>query len=82
MKYTNQPQLMGSPSVVSIAAVLPEGSEIRQAIIESDYIRNETLRRCYEIASYASKPLRWKNRYYEVIQKKVREEVHSGSLSA
>ena len=82
MKYTNQPQRMGSPSVVSIAAALPEGSEIRNAIQESDYIRNETLRRCYAIPSYAFKSLRWKNRYYDTIRKKVEREVHSGSLSA
>ena len=76
MKYTNYPQRMGSPSVVSIAAALPEGSEIKKAILESDYIRNETLRRCCAIPSYRYKPLRWKNRYYDAIRKKVIAEVH------
>lgn len=63
----------GSPSVVSISSVCD--SELAKAIRQSDYIRNETLRRCLAIPSYRSKPLRWKNRYYELIKKRVMAEL-------
>ena len=65
---------MGCESVVSIAAVV-EDEEIRNTIIQSDYIRNETLNRCYAIPSYRYKSLKWKNRYYDVIKRKVMAEM-------
>ena len=39
-----------SPNVVSISSVCD--AELAESIRKSDYIRNETLRRCYAIASY------------------------------
>ena len=65
---------MGCESVVSIAAVV-EDMELRDAIIQSDYIRNETLNRCYAIPSYQYKNRRWKNRYYDLMKKKVIAEL-------
>lgn len=65
---------MGCDSVVSIAAVV-EDEEIRNAIIQSDYIRNETLNRCLAIPSYRHKSLKWKNRYYDVIKRRVIKEL-------
>ena len=65
---------MGCESVVSIAAVV-EDEEIRNAIIESDHIRNETLNRCLAIPSYRYKSLKWKNRYYDVIKSRVIAEM-------
>lgn len=65
---------MSCESVVSIAASI-EDEELRNAIIQSDYIRNEVLNRCYAIPSYPHKSLRWKNRYYDVIKRKVIAEM-------
>jgi len=65
---------MGCESVVSIAAVCEE-EELRDAIIQSDSIRNEALNRCMAIPSYRYKRLEWKNRYYDVIKRKVTAEL-------
>lgn len=64
----------GSENVVSVSAVCDE--QMATVIRMSDYIRSETLRRCYAIPSYESKPLRWKNRYYDLIKKRVEQEVY------
>lgn len=60
-------------SVRSIACVCD--GELREAIVLSDRVREETLRRCYAIPSYAGKPLRWKNRYYDLIRSRVIAEL-------
>lgn len=65
---------MGCESVVSIAASI-EDEELRNAIIQSDHIRNETLNRCLAIPSYRYKSLKWKNRYYDVIKRRVIAEM-------
>ena len=65
---------MGCESVVSIAAVI-EDMELRDSIFQSDYIRNETLNRCYAIPSYQYKSRLWKNRYYDLMKKKVIAEL-------
>lgn len=62
-----------SPNVVSIAAVC--GGELRESILRYEDIRNETLRRCMAIPSYMSKPLKWKNRYYDHFKKIVEKEM-------
>ena len=64
----------GSPNVVSISSVC--NPDLAQTIRRSDCIRNETMRRCLEIPSYRSKPLKWKNKYYELIQRRVIEELN------
>lgn len=69
-----------SPSVVSISAVCTE-PEIRAAIIRSDYIRNETLRRLCALPSYKCKSLHWKNRYYEYFKRRVMDEVNRGEYN-
>lgn len=62
-----------SPNVVSISSVCD--AELAESIHKSDYIRNETLRRCMAIASYRFKSLAWKNRYYDLIRSKVIAEL-------
>ena len=64
----------GCASVVSIASVV-EDEEIRNAVNLSDFIREETLKRCMAIPSYMYKCLEWKNRYYDVIRRRVIAEV-------
>lgn len=71
-------QRMGSPNVVSIAAAI-EDDELRDGITTSDYIRNETMRRCLMIPSYRKKSLYWKNRYYDAIKSKVESEVNGST---
>ena len=66
----------GTPNVISISSICEK--DLAKAIRQSDYIRNETLRRCLAIPSYRSKPLRWKNKYYELIKKRVIAELEEG----
>lgn len=66
--------MMGSKNVVSVAYA-SDDMEVRKAVLTSDYIRNETLKRCMEIPSYMGKSLYWKNRYYDVIKRKVMSEI-------
>lgn len=62
-----------SPNVISIADVC--AGKIREEILKSDYIRNETLKRCYAIPSYRGKSRKWKNLYYDLMKKRVMEEL-------
>ena len=62
-----------SPNVVSISSVCD--TELAESIRKSDYVRNETLRRCMAITSYRFKSLAWKNRYYDLIRSKVVAEL-------
>lgn len=66
--------MMGSKNVISVAYA-SDDAEVRNAVLTSDYIRNETLRRCMAIPSYMGKSLYWKNRYYDVIKRKVMSEI-------
>ena len=61
-------------SVVSVSSVCQD-QELKESIRSSDFIRNETMKRCCAIPSYQYKSLEWKNRYYSVIQRKVKKEV-------
>lgn len=65
--------LMGCASVISISSVC--NGELRQAIIHSDYIRNETLNRLCSMPGYKYKSLKWKNRYYDYFKKQVINEM-------
>ena len=60
-------------NVVSVSSVCQD-EEMARAIRSSDYVRNETMNRCCAIPSYQYKSLEWKNRYYTVIQRKVKAE--------
>lgn len=66
--------MMGSKNVISVAYASDDPA-IRNAVLTSDYIRNETLKRCMAIPSYMGKSLAWKNRYYDVIKRKVMSEL-------
>lgn len=69
-----KPAQMGCEDVVSIAAVV-EDEEIRRVIMLSDYIRNETLKRCEAYPSFRYKSRKWGNRYYDYFKHKVEEEL-------
>ena len=64
----------GSENVVSVSSACGD-SVLRESIISSDFIRSETLRRCLAIPSYQFKSLRWKNRYYDLMRRKIMEEL-------
>jgi hypothetical protein len=66
---------LATESVVSISSVCGDG-ELAQAIRQSDYIRNETLRRTWSIPSMKYKSLKWKNRYYDFFRAKVIAELN------
>ena len=61
--------------VVSVSSVCD--ADLAKEIRMSDYVRNETLRRCMAIPSYPLKSLAWKNRYYELFNRRVKAEVHN-----
>lgn len=63
------------PGVVSVSSVCD--GDVAREIRMSDYVRSETLRRCMAIPSYPHKSLAWKNRYYELIQRRVKAEVYN-----
>lgn len=61
--------------VVSISTVC-EDETLRESIYRSEYIRNETLKRCEAIPSYKHKPRKWKNKYYDMIKARVIAEMN------
>lgn len=63
-----------SGNVVSVSSVC-EDPALREAIITSDAIRAETLLRCEKIPSYKHKSLEWKNRYYDLLRQRIRQEI-------
>ena len=63
-----------SGNVVSVSSVC-EDPALREAIITSDAIRAETLRRCEKIPSYKHKSLEWKNRYYDLLRQRIWQEI-------
>lgn len=63
----------GSSNVVSVSSVCNE--KIAKVIRESDYIRNETLRRLTAMPSYSFKSLKWKNKYYDYFKRQVEDEL-------
>jgi hypothetical protein len=70
---TMNDMLMGCTNVISISSVC--NGELRQSIIQSDYIRNETLNRLCSMPGYKYKSLKWKNRYYDYFKKQVINEM-------
>ena len=61
-------------NIVSVA-YYAESEEIKRAVLLSDYVRAETLRRLCALPSYGCKPLKWKNLYYDYFKKQVLREV-------
>ena len=62
-------------SVVSISTVCND-ENIRESLHRSEYIRNETMKRCEAIPSYKHKSRKWKNKYYDLIKSKVIGEMN------
>lgn len=67
---------MGSPNVRSIAEFIDDEA-LAAGIRQSDYIRNETLRRLCAMPSYPIKTLRWKNIWYDYFRKQVEREIQA-----
>lgn len=63
-----------SPHIVSVAAYA-DTKELKSSILQSDYIRNETLNRLSSLPSYSLKSLKWKNRYYDHFKNQVIKEL-------
>ena len=61
--------------VVSISTVCNDES-LQQSLYRSEYIRHETLKRCEAIPSYKHKPLKWKNKYYDLMKARVIAEMN------
>lgn len=81
-KMEKMSMYMGSRNVVSIASVV-EDRELRNVIMQSDYIRNETMRRLRKLPSYEYKSLKWKNTYYDYFKRKVIAEIEAmGGIKA
>ena len=62
--------------VISVA-YFAESAEIRDSVLRSDYVRNETLKRLLAHPSYYCESLKWKNRYYDYFKKQVLKELSS-----
>ena len=62
--------------VISVA-YFAESAEIRDSVLRSDYVRDETLKRLLALPSYDCKSLKWKNRYYDYFKKQVLKELSS-----
>ena len=61
-------------NIVSVA-YYADSEEVKKAVLQSDYIRNETLNRLTALPSYSCKSLAWKNRYYDYFKKQVIKEL-------
>lgn len=62
-------------SVVSISTVCND-ENLREYIHSSEYIRNETMKRCEAIPSYKHKSRKWKNKYYDMMKARVIAEMN------
>lgn len=71
MKYHS----FSTSPVVSISTVC-NGENLREYIHSSEYIRNETMKRCEAIPSYKHKPRKWKNKYYDLMKARVIAEMN------
>ena len=60
--------------IISVA-YFAESDEIRDSVLRSDYVRDETLKRLCARPSYNCKSLKWKNRYYDYFKKQVLKEL-------
>ena len=67
-------------SVVNVSACVDDAG-IAESLEFWAAVRDETLTRCLRIPSYSGKSLAWKNRYYDVIRKRVIAELRKGVQS-
>lgn len=47
---------------------------VRDAVLDSDRVRREALKRCYRVPGYARLPREEKNKIYDRIREEVKEE--------
>ena len=69
---------MNNNIIISVA-YFADNKEVQETILRSDYIRNETLKKCYEIKGYKDLSLSDKNKIYDkvrnsIVQKQSDEE--------
>jgi len=55
---------MNNNIIISVA-YFADNKEVQETILRSDYIRNETLKKCYEIKGYKDLSLDDKNKIYD-----------------
>ena len=63
-----------SKNVLSVAHFVDD-AELKNGVLLSDYIRNETLNRLRAMPSYDCKSLKWKNIYYDYFKRQVIKEI-------
>jgi len=61
---------MNNNIIISIA-YFADKKEVQEIILRSDYIRNETLKKCYEIKGYKDLSLSDKNKIYDKIKNSI-----------
>ena len=59
---------MQEGSAVVSVAYFTNNEELKQSILNSDALRNQTLKACYSIKEYAALPLEQKNLIYDAIK--------------
>lgn len=59
---------MQEGSAVVSVAYFTNNEELKQSILNSDALRNQTLKACYSIEEYAALPLEQKNLIYDAIK--------------
>ena len=61
---------MNNNIIISVAYFV-DSKEVQETILRSDYIRNETLKKCYEIKGYKDLSLSDKNKIYDKIKNSI-----------
>ena len=58
-------------NIIISVAYFVDSKEVQEAILRSDYIRNEALKKCYEIKGYKDLSLVDKNKIYDKIKNSI-----------
>lgn len=69
-KANHEAVRLGSDTVVSVGR-FAENDEVREAVSESDVVRNRTLDVCYRIPGYEKLPAEDKNALYDLVKKSI-----------
>jgi len=54
--------------IILSVAHFTNDNNIKNEILKSDYVRNETLKKCYEISGYKNLSLNEKNKIYDTLK--------------
>ena len=58
-------------NIIISVAYFVDSKEVQETILRSDYIRNETLKKCYKIKGYKDLSLADKNKIYDKIKNSI-----------